>query len=78
MHNEGISSEENSNFVQLLKLRSEDNPQLVEWLEKKQQKYTSPEIQNEMLQVSFSLSMVFPTMDLYSYAVAVLIFLFYF
>lgn len=78
MHNEGISSEENSNFVQLLKLRSEDNPQLVEWLEKKQQKYTSPEIQNEMLQVSFSLSMVLPTMDLYSYTVAVLIFLFYF
>lgn len=44
VNNEGMGSEKNSNFFQLLKLRSEHNPQLVEWLEKKQQKYTSPEI----------------------------------
>ena len=35
--------------MQLLKLRGEDNAQMFEWLKKKTDKYTSVEIQNEML-----------------------------
>ncbi|XP_068735601.1 zinc finger MYM-type protein 1-like [Montipora capricornis] len=42
--------EENSNFHQLLKLRSQENPEIIEWLQKRDEKYTSPEIQNEMLE----------------------------
>ena len=41
--------EVNSNFYQLLKLRASEDPRIDEWLTRKQQKYTSPEIQNEML-----------------------------
>ena len=47
VENEG---EVNSNFIQLLKLRGEDDPCLVKWLEKKKEKYTSVDMQNEMLQ----------------------------
>ena len=43
------ATEENSNFHQLLKLRAEENPKILEWLQRKGDKYTSPEIQNEML-----------------------------
>jgi hypothetical protein len=43
-------SEENSNFYQLLKLRSEDNPAIMEWLDRRTDKYTSPIIQNEMFE----------------------------
>ena len=43
--------EENSNFYQLLVLRAEDNHSLKTWLTKKRGKYTSPKIQNEILQV---------------------------
>ena len=43
-------SEENSNFYQLLKLRAQENPAIIEWLRKRDDKYTSPEIQNEMLE----------------------------
>ncbi|XP_068704855.1 zinc finger MYM-type protein 1-like [Montipora foliosa] len=42
--------EVNSNFHQLLKLRSQENPEIIEWLQKRDEKYTSPEIQNEMLE----------------------------
>ena len=42
--------EENSNFHQLLKLRAQENPEIIEWLQKRDEKYTSPEIQNEMLE----------------------------
>lgn len=45
----GDQSDENSNFMQLLKLRSKDFPKLKEWLEKKSEKYTSHDIQNEIL-----------------------------
>ena len=41
--------EVNSNFYQLLKLRASKDPRIDEWLARKQQKYTSSEIQNEML-----------------------------
>ena len=42
-------SEENSNFYQLLKLRAEENSELLDWLRRKDDKYTSPVIQNEIL-----------------------------
>ena len=41
----------NSNFHQLLLLRSEDDPSLKNWMMKSNEKYTSPEIQNEILQI---------------------------
>ena len=40
-------SEENSNFHQLLKLRAQENPEIIEWLRKRDNKNTSPAIQNE-------------------------------
>ena len=45
----GDGDESNSNFVQLLHLRAIDQPQLNAWLERKTDKYTSPQIQNELL-----------------------------
>ena len=36
--------------MQLLKLRGNDDPAVYEWLKRKGSKYTSPEIQNELLQ----------------------------
>ena len=44
-------SEENSNFYQLLKLRAEENSEILDWLRRKDDKYTSPVIQNEILEV---------------------------
>lgn len=49
---ESISAERDSNFYQLLMMRSEEDRSLIKWLERKQQKYISPDIQNEMLEVS--------------------------
>ena len=43
-------SEENSNFHQLLKLRAQENPEIIEWLRKRDDKYTPSEIQNEILE----------------------------
>ena len=45
-------SEENSNFHQLLKLRGQENPEIIEWLRKRDETYTSPvpEIPNELLE----------------------------
>jgi len=40
-----------SNFIQLLRTRAEDNPQLLKWMEKSQDKFTRPEIQNEILSI---------------------------
>ncbi len=40
-----------SNIIQLLKMRSEDNPTLANWLKKNSNTFTSPENQNEMLQI---------------------------
>ena len=42
-------SEENSNF-QLLNLRAQENPEIIKWLQKRDEKYPSPEIQNELLE----------------------------
>ena len=41
---------ENSNFHQLLNLRAQENPEFIEWLRKRDEKYTSPEILNELLE----------------------------
>ena len=38
-----------SNFIQLFKLR--DNPEIGRWLKRKGDKYLSPDVQNEMLQL---------------------------
>ena len=38
-----------SNFMQLLKLRSEDDHNIDSWIKKKTDKYTSLEMQNEIL-----------------------------
>ncbi len=38
-----------SNFLQLMKLRGEDDSRITGWLEKKTKKYTAPDMQNEIL-----------------------------
>ena len=43
-------SEENYNFYQSLKLRAEENSEILDWLRRKDDKYTSPVIQNEILE----------------------------
>lgn len=47
----GHGTEDNSNFNQLLHLRALDDPNLLTWVQKKAEKYTSPEIQNELLKI---------------------------
>lgn len=50
----GVSDEKgeiDSNFLQLLKVRAEDNEGLKKWLTKSQCKYTSPDVQNEILRI---------------------------
>ena len=37
--------------MQLLKLRGEDDSRVLDWLKRKTEKYTSPEMQNEMINV---------------------------
>ena len=45
------SDDAESNLIQLLRLRAEDNPQLLRWLDRSSKKYTSHENQNEMLEI---------------------------
>ena len=45
------NNEQDSNFIQLLKLRSEDDQELSKWLDKNRNKYTSHENQNEILKL---------------------------
>ena len=47
--NEGC--EVDSNFIQLLRTRAEDNPSILRWLKKSRDKFTSPDIQNEILAI---------------------------
>ena len=47
----GDGDDSASNFYQLSKLWGEDNPDILTFLEKKQLKYTSHEIQNEILSI---------------------------
>ena len=48
---EESGSEFNANFNQLLLLRCEGDPEMAKWLERKHFRYTSPLVQNEMLEV---------------------------
>ena len=45
----GHDNESNSNFMQLLQLRGENDATLASWLMKKSDNYTSPLLQNEIL-----------------------------
>lgn len=47
----GAGDESDSNYMQLLLLRAEDDPRIFEWLRKKTDKYTSGDMQNEMMKV---------------------------
>ena len=47
--NTATMSEEDSNF-QLLNLRAQENPEIIKWLQKRDEKYSSPEIQNDLLE----------------------------
>ena len=47
----GIGGEVDSNFVQLLKTRDEDNPKLLMWMEKSRDKFMSHDIQNEIFPI---------------------------
>ena len=41
--------EVDSNFIQLLRTKAEDNPSILRWLKKSRDKFTSPDIQIEIL-----------------------------
>ena len=45
------STEGESNFLQLLQLRAKDRPELLVWLNRTADKYTSHEIQNELIAI---------------------------
>ena len=47
----GVGADADSNLVQLLKLQSRDCPELCTWLQKKTNKCTSPDIQNEIMSI---------------------------
>ena len=47
----GDGNEIDSNFAQLLVLHANDDPRIHEYLAKKTDKYSSPQIQNELLQI---------------------------
>ena len=47
----GSGGDSDSNFLQLIKLREIDYPKLSNWMAKKTNTYTSPEIQNEFLKL---------------------------
>ena len=45
----GDGTEINSNFMQIFLLQAESDPRILEWLKRKSNRYTSPDIQNEIL-----------------------------
>ena len=45
----GHGDEMNLNFMQLMKLRGEDDTTISTWLQRKSNKYTAPDMQNEIL-----------------------------
>ena len=47
----GKGDDNNNNFLQLLKLRGEDDPLVLQWLMRKSSKFTSHDIQNEILKI---------------------------
>ena len=58
----GHGDEKDDNFFQLMKLRGEDDPRIDDWLHKKTNKYTAPDIQNEILRI-MGLSVLRKVMD---------------
>ena len=48
----GDGNELDGNFQQLLLMKAEDDPNLAEWLQRKENVYTSPAIQNEIIKVT--------------------------
>lgn len=40
-----------ANLIQLLQLRAEDKPEMVQWLDRSIRKHTAPDNQNEMLEI---------------------------
>ena len=47
----GHGSDASANLIQLLRLRAEDKPEVLQWLDKSACKHTAPENQNEMLEL---------------------------
>ena len=47
----GDKKEDDGNFMQMLNVKAEDDPRLLDWLKKKINKYTSHDIQNEILKL---------------------------
>ena len=47
----GCGSDASTNLIQLLRLRVEDKPEVVQWLDKSAHKHTAPENQNEILEL---------------------------
>ena len=47
----GDGDEADANFLQLLKLKGEDDPEILQWLKRKANKYTLHEIQNDIIKV---------------------------
>ena len=47
----GDGEEDDSNYNQLLRLRGTDDARVLDWIKRKNDKYTSPDIQNEMLEI---------------------------
>lgn len=47
----GDGDESDGNFLQLLKLQGQDDDMMLDWLQRKCSKYTSHEIQNELLKL---------------------------
>ena len=47
----GDGDESDGNFLQLLKLQGQDDVMMLEWLQKKCNKYTSHEIKNDLLTI---------------------------
>ena len=44
------NSDDDSNFIQTLKLRAKDIPQLTDWMKRKQNKFMNHDIQNKIIQ----------------------------
>jgi len=47
----GDGDEQDRNFLQLLKLKGEDDPMMVDWLKQKANKYISHQNQNDILKI---------------------------
>ena len=47
----GDGDESASNFIQLLRLRGEDDPKVIDWMKKRANEYTSPEMQNDLIKI---------------------------